>query len=164
MNPLILSQDLGYLALAVVQAGAYICKSECGLDRYLELYRERRGAILEEYGDIVQKIDDYNGTVYTTWSISFKRLSAQSAMFLQLCAYLHHEGISEAIFRNAACKVKTSGSCSVVDRPGPPKPKFRYLFRKRTPATPCLDGTQESDIRANDFLAAFRKIASEIPS
>ena len=84
MNPLILSQDLGYLALAVVQAGAYICKSECGLDRYLELYRERRGGILEEYGDIVQKTDDYNGTVYTTWSISFKRLSAQSTRFLQL--------------------------------------------------------------------------------
>ena len=91
-----------------------------------------------------------------TWSITFKRLSAQSTRFLQLCAYLHHEGISEAIFRNAASKVKTCRSCSIVDRLGLQKLKFQYLFRKRTPAMPCLHGTQESDSRAKDFLAVFR--------
>ena len=104
---------------------------------------------------MVQKTDDYKWTVYTTWSISFKRLSAQSTMFLQLCAYLHHDGISESIFQNAASKVKTSGSYSVVDRPGTQRPKFRFHLRKRTPLT-CLDGTQESGSRANEFLAAFR--------
>ena len=104
MNLLTVSQELGYLALAVVQAGAFICKSECSLDRYLELYRERRREILEEYRDSVQKMDDYKGTVYTTWTISFNKLSSQSATFLRLCAYLHHDGISEAIFRKAAKK------------------------------------------------------------
>ena len=102
INVITLFQELGNLALAVVQAGAYIFQAECGFDRYLHLHRERRGALLEEYRDNVQKMDDYKWTVHTTWEISFKRLSEQSAMFLQFCSFLHHEGISEAIFRNAA--------------------------------------------------------------
>src|SRR3984957_13099824 len=97
-----IEQELGYFALAIVQAGAYIFKSECGLGRYLEMYRERRGTLLEEYGTQVQKIDDYERTVYTTWLMSFKRLSPQAATFFKICAFLHHDGISEAIFQNAA--------------------------------------------------------------
>src|ERR1700722_12205173 len=99
---MIIEQELGYFALAIVQAGAYIFKSECGLGRYLEMYRERRGTLLEEYGTQVQKIDDYERTVYTTWLMSFEQLSAQAAQFFKICAFLHHDGISEAIFRNAA--------------------------------------------------------------
>ena len=41
-------QELGHLALTVVQASAYILKSECSLDWYLETHRERRGELLEE--------------------------------------------------------------------------------------------------------------------
>ena len=100
-------QELGHLALAVVQAGAYILQSDCGFNRYLEMYRERRGGLLEEYYDNIQKVDDYKWTVYTSWTISFNRLSQQSARFLQLCAFLHHDGISEAIFRNAASNATT---------------------------------------------------------
>jgi hypothetical protein len=40
--------------------------------------------------------------VYTTWDISFQCLSKPAATFLQLCSFFHHEGISEAIFSNAA--------------------------------------------------------------
>ena len=95
-------QELGCFALAVVQAGAYISGSECGLHRYLEMYQERRGELLEEYRNQVQKIDDYEWTVYTTWAMSFERLSPLAARFLKICAFLHHDGISEAMFQNAA--------------------------------------------------------------
>lgn len=71
------AQELEYLALAVVQAEGYIFQSGCGLDRYLRMYRERRGGLLEEHRNIVQKVDDYNSTVYATWDISFKTLSEQ---------------------------------------------------------------------------------------
>src|ERR1700722_9647439 len=101
----IIEQELGYLALAVVQAGTYIPRFECGLGRYLDMYRERRGELLEEYRNQVQKIDDYEWTVYTTWTMSFERLSPQAATFLKICAFLHHDGISEAIFQNAARNV-----------------------------------------------------------
>ena len=40
--------ELGYLPLAVVQAGAYIFKSKCCLDRSLKWHRERRGGILDD--------------------------------------------------------------------------------------------------------------------
>src|SRR5271154_4266439 len=98
-------QELGYVTLAVVQAGAYISRSQCGLSRYLEMYKKDSGQLLEEYRNNVQKGDDYQGTVYTVWAISFKQLSAQAAKFLMLCAFLHHDGISEAIFRNAVVNV-----------------------------------------------------------
>jgi tetratricopeptide (TPR) repeat protein len=48
-----------------------------------------------------QTHDDYKWTVYTTWRISFDRLSLPAAMFLQLCSFLHRDGISEDIFSKA---------------------------------------------------------------
>jgi len=101
-------QELGHLALAVVQAAAYIFRSGCGLGPYLELYRTRRGKLLEEYRHHKQKMDDYEYTVYTTWQISFERLkthAAQAAAFLQHCAYLHYNGISQEIFKHAAVNI-----------------------------------------------------------
>jgi hypothetical protein len=95
-------QELHHLALAVVQAGAYISRSDCGFARYLELYRERRGALLEEHQ---RKVDGYERTVYTAWSISYDQLSQQAVTFLNVCAFLHHDGITEAIFRNATAQV-----------------------------------------------------------
>src|SRR5882724_5921129 len=101
-------QELGHLALAVVQAGAYIFRAGCDLGSYLELYRRRRGKLLEEYRHHKQKIDGYEHTVYTTWQISFERLrthTAEAAAFLQHCSYLHHDGISQAIFENATVNI-----------------------------------------------------------
>src|SRR3984957_11108199 len=100
-------QELGYFALAVVQAGSYISRSECSIGRCLEMYKERRGELLEEYRDQVQKIDDYESTVYTTWMISFEQLTPQATTFLKICAFLHHDGISEAILQNAASNITT---------------------------------------------------------
>jgi len=100
-------QELGHFALAVVQAGSYISRSECSVGRYLEMYKARRGELLEEYRDQVQKIDDYESTVYTTWMISFEQLTPQATTFLNICAFLHHDGISEAIFQNATSNITT---------------------------------------------------------
>jgi hypothetical protein len=49
-----------------------------------------------------QSHDNYAWTVYTTWQISFDKLSPLAAMFLQLCSFLHRDGISEDIFSRAA--------------------------------------------------------------
>jgi tetratricopeptide (TPR) repeat protein len=55
----------------------------------------------------VQKIDDYEWTVYTTWTVSFGKLSTQAATFLDICAFLHHDGISAEMFQKASANVKT---------------------------------------------------------
>jgi tetratricopeptide (TPR) repeat protein len=102
---MILLQELGYLALAIVQAGAYICKSGCSLSQYSEMYGERRAMFLEEYQNHVQKIDDYEWTVYTTWTVSFEKLSTQASTFLTICSFFHHDGIPAEMFRKASSSI-----------------------------------------------------------
>ncbi|KAJ7139189.1 P-loop containing nucleoside triphosphate hydrolase protein [Mycena epipterygia] len=87
-----------YLPLAIIQAGAFISKSG-DLGSYLALYELNRARLLSQKP--TQSHDAYAWTVYTTWQISFEQLSQPAAMFLQLCSLLHHQGISEQIFKNA---------------------------------------------------------------
>ncbi|KAJ7734418.1 hypothetical protein B0H16DRAFT_1327613 [Mycena metata] len=67
---------LSYLPLAIVQAGAFIAKFG-SLNNYLALYSKNRDRLLKERP--AQTHDDYALTVYTTWQISFERLSSRSA-------------------------------------------------------------------------------------
>ncbi|KAJ7238704.1 hypothetical protein C8J57DRAFT_1478622 [Mycena rebaudengoi] len=85
--------------LAVVQAGAYIAKTR-KLRNYLRLYEQNHAALLSRLPD--QTHDKYSWSVYTTWDISFRCLGQMATKFLQICSFLHHEGISEAIFSSAA--------------------------------------------------------------
>jgi tetratricopeptide (TPR) repeat protein len=73
------------------------------------MYRERRSEFLEEYRDQTQKMDDYAWTVYTTWTVSFEKLSRRAAMFLNVCAFFHHEGISRSMFQKATTNVEARG-------------------------------------------------------
>ncbi|KAF7361592.1 TPR-like protein [Mycena sanguinolenta] len=86
---------LYYLPLAIVQAGAFILKSQ-NLGSYLDLYKANQTQLLREKP--TQTNDRYSWTVYTTWELSFKQLSPQAAMLLQLCSFLHYNGITEEIF------------------------------------------------------------------
>ncbi|KAJ7850963.1 P-loop containing nucleoside triphosphate hydrolase protein [Mycena leptocephala] len=92
-------KELCYLPLAIVQAGAFISQSGT-LDSYLDIYRKNRAQLLSEKP--AQSHDNYAQTVYTTWQMSFEQLSQPAAMFLQLCSFLHWDGISEEIFSRAA--------------------------------------------------------------
>src|SRR6202000_377910 len=49
-----------------------------------------------------QSHDSYEWTVYTTWQMSFNKLSPMAARLLQLCSLLHHKGISQEIFISAS--------------------------------------------------------------
>ncbi|KAJ7712799.1 hypothetical protein B0H16DRAFT_1702701 [Mycena metata] len=90
---------LHYLPLAIVQAGAFISKSR-NLDGCLALYTKNQARLLSEKP--VQSHDRYAWTVYTTWQMSFDRLTPLAAMFLQHCSFLHYNGISEEIFSYAS--------------------------------------------------------------
>ncbi|KAJ7765226.1 hypothetical protein B0H16DRAFT_1687411 [Mycena metata] len=90
---------LHYLPLAIVQAGAFISKSQ-NLDGYLALYMKNQARLLSEKP--AQSQDQYAWTVYTTWQMSFDRLTPLAAMFLQHCSFLHYNGISEEIFSYAS--------------------------------------------------------------
>ncbi|KAJ7463350.1 hypothetical protein FB451DRAFT_1370786 [Mycena latifolia] len=89
---------LWYMPLAIIQAGAFISKSG-NLGGYLELYAHNKTRLLTERPG--QTHDNYTWTVYTTWQISFEQLSQEAQTFLKLCSFLHYQGISQDIFKNA---------------------------------------------------------------
>ncbi|KAJ7713092.1 P-loop containing nucleoside triphosphate hydrolase protein [Mycena metata] len=91
-------KELYYLPLAIIQAGAFISKSE-DFEGYLALYLHNRARLLSEKA--AQSHDDYAQTVFTTWQISFNQLSHLAATLLQLCSFLHYTGISEDMFSTA---------------------------------------------------------------
>ncbi|KAJ6490023.1 P-loop containing nucleoside triphosphate hydrolase protein [Mycena sanguinolenta] len=94
-----IAQELSYLPLAIIQAGAFIAESGA-LHTYLELYRQNKQQLLKRKP--AQSHTEYSRTVHTTWQISFDRLSEPAQTFLQLCSFLHHQGISEKIFSQAS--------------------------------------------------------------
>ncbi|KAJ7852998.1 hypothetical protein B0H13DRAFT_2284218 [Mycena leptocephala] len=87
------------IAAEIVKAGAFILQSGA-LDTYLDIYMSNRAQLLSEKP--AQSHDNYAWTVYTTWQMGFDQLSPLAAMFLQLCSFLHQDGISEEIFSRAA--------------------------------------------------------------
>src|SRR6188768_2660835 len=92
-------QDLHYFALAIAQAGAFIhCHSS--LNKYRDLYRGERDNLLQNKE--IQGQDPYEWAVYSTWKLSYEKLNESARLFLQICSFLHHEGISEDMFKKAA--------------------------------------------------------------
>ncbi|MGH3927117.1 MAG: hypothetical protein ACRDTT_30330 [Pseudonocardiaceae bacterium] len=92
-----LAEQLGDLPLALEQAASYIDQTGMGLSDYLELFRHRRDELLPRGQPTV-----YQGTVDTTWRLSFDRVAEASpaaAQLLELCALLAPEGISVDLLR-----------------------------------------------------------------
>ncbi|KAJ7499622.1 hypothetical protein FB451DRAFT_1429577 [Mycena latifolia] len=92
-------QRLHCLPLAVAQAGAYISES-CALQKYLNLHESARRRI--QLLNQSPSQSDYELSVYATWHISFQKVSRQARELLQLCSFIHHDGITETIFEQAA--------------------------------------------------------------
>ncbi|QRV95644.1 kinesin light chain [Ceratobasidium sp. AG-Ba] len=102
-----LLQSFGYLALAVVQAGAYIRCSQCTIGRYRDMFHKHHQATLEKHVPVLMTIDNYQKTVYTTWHMSYVLLGVNAQRLLHLMAFMHHTNISEDIFRRAATGVRS---------------------------------------------------------
>ncbi|KAJ6472006.1 hypothetical protein C8R45DRAFT_1164712, partial [Mycena sanguinolenta] len=90
---------LWYLPPAIVQAGAFLSESGT-IDTYLDLFTKNHAELLKKRS--TQNQDDYAWAVYTTWDMSFHKLSPPAATFLRLCSFLHQEDIFEDIFTRAA--------------------------------------------------------------
>ncbi|CAE7139519.1 unnamed protein product [Rhizoctonia solani] len=100
-----LVQEFGYLALAIVHAGAFIAHSpSMTIVKYRSLFLSQRQRMLDEYKELpeIAKLDERGDTVYTTWRMCYEQLKPESRELLWLIAYLHYNGISEEIFKRAA--------------------------------------------------------------
>ena len=92
-----LTHELGGLALAIDQAGAYIEQTDCGLAGYLDRFRNSSAEILKHYG-----IDDeHPRSVYQTFLLAWRKAQERHPLvddILCMSAFLHPDGIPEEIF------------------------------------------------------------------
>lgn len=66
------------------------------------MYSERRKEILERGAGPLLRLEGYKQSVYTTWELSFHRLSAPAKQLLLLVAFIERCAILEDIFKGAA--------------------------------------------------------------
>lgn len=90
----LLAETLGYLALALEQAGAYICQHRLTFENYLQQWRSQRDKVLAWYDE---RLMQYPKSVAVTWQTSFDQLSASARQLLQRLAWLSPAPIPEAL-------------------------------------------------------------------
>src|ERR1700683_5618848 len=89
-------KELGYLPLAIEQAGAYIWAQGSALDEYLMEYKANFQSVTERRPE---GLGGY-ATVYTTWQISLEAVKAenlQAALLLHLYGFLSNDVSDEII-------------------------------------------------------------------
>ncbi|MCJ1384414.1 hypothetical protein MMC17_007530 [Xylographa soralifera] len=101
-----IAKTLGYLPLALIQAGASIRQNICSLEDYLELYSSHRKEIFSKLP--VQGADQYKYTIFTTWEVSFRMIeqqgteeAADAIEVLHVFAFLHFEQVPATMFQRA---------------------------------------------------------------
>ncbi|PVF91275.1 FabD/lysophospholipase-like protein [Serendipita vermifera] len=106
-----LIEELGCLALAIVQAGVYISNMvSIGtmdshgsvFEHYLDLFRRERAILMRKEGSAL--LDQYRHGVYAALDLSYTLLPPLSRDFLHLCSQLHHTNISVSMLLAAAKK------------------------------------------------------------
>jgi hypothetical protein len=99
--------DLGGLALAIIQAGAVIRQGICSLDEFCDLYSKQKREVLES-GRSISSIESYQYSVFTTWEISIEKIEEISdeharlgLELLRMFSFMHFDGIRKDIFKSA---------------------------------------------------------------
>lgn len=107
-------QALGYLPLALTQAGASIRQRICTLDNYLRLYESHASELMEHR--CVQGSDSNELSIFTTWDVTVRRIEKQSSrtardavQILQILAFMHFDQVPVSIFERAWSNI-TKGS------------------------------------------------------
>ena len=102
-----ITDALGCLALALVQAGALILQRMCGMGNYLDFYSQYRKRIAARRSSTASTEED-QVTVYATWEHSLDSLelrhteaSTDAAQILSIVAFFHFEHIRVDIFTKA---------------------------------------------------------------
>lgn len=103
-----IAKTLGYLALALIQAGASIRHGICSLEEYLDVLASYRTQIMNDDFVLVQGSDSYKYNIYTTWEVSVQKIesmASETAMdaiqILQVLAFIHFEQVPASMFERA---------------------------------------------------------------
>ena len=111
----IIVRELGYLALAIDQAGAYIASGQCRLDDFLDTFNTHRKHLMQN--EAYRGASGNDRAVYATWDLSYAAIARQADLavnealregpkaalkILQIIPFFHNEDVMEDIFRYAA--------------------------------------------------------------
>jgi len=99
-----LADELGGLALALEQAGAYIAQRRLSLTSYLNEWRGRREQVLAWYDP---RLMQYPCSVAVTWQTSFAQLGAPARHLLERLAWLSPAPIPESLLEVPIPDVET---------------------------------------------------------
>ncbi|CCO29783.1 hypothetical protein BN14_03803 [Rhizoctonia solani AG-1 IB] len=125
-----LLRDLGYLALAIVHAGAYMRHvHSVGIVQYRELFLSERHATLRDSGRIYKNFDSYEKSLDTTWKMCYDLLQEPSKKMLWLMAFLDYSQIHEDLFKRAMRNFQLHEYLG-VDPPTDIKPPFRSYVKE----------------------------------
>ena len=103
---LLIVNELGYLALAIDLAGAYISQHDFvqgDLARYLDFFQENSDTLLGN--EALRDEEYYHHTIATVWETSFaaiNKTSPKSAQFLIFMAHLSTTHIEDRLFNEAS--------------------------------------------------------------
>ena len=90
----VLAVELGQLALALEQAGAYIVRYRETFSAYLQEWQGNHDRVLQWFDERTMQ---YPRSVAITWQTSFDRLSGQARHLLQLLSWLAPDPIPESL-------------------------------------------------------------------
>ena len=102
-----ITNTLGYLALALIQAGTFIMQRICEMKDYLDFYDQQREKLSDRRAcDLSWEKDQL--TIYATWDLSLNALesrhteaSVDAIQMLSVVAFFHFEHIRVEIFTRA---------------------------------------------------------------
>ncbi|MEO1353867.1 MAG: tetratricopeptide repeat protein [Cyanobacteria bacterium J06635_15] len=97
-----LAAELGYLPLALEQAGAYILAKQISFEDYLKSYRKRKLLLLQKAWPVV---GNYPESVATTWALNFQAVenySKAAGELLRVSAFLNPDEIPYEVFEKGA--------------------------------------------------------------
>ena len=118
-----ITDTLGCLALAIIQAGAAIRQIHCSTSEYHGMYARHRRDLLDLKHS--PALTDYQYTVYSTWKLSVTMIqgvdveTSRHAMdLLRIFSFMHFANISEEIFRRVYSLIRISTATHGQTGPG----------------------------------------------
>ncbi|KAG5340132.1 hypothetical protein C0989_002752 [Termitomyces sp. Mn162] len=94
-----LVQELGHLALAIVQAGSYLYLNQhVDFSQYLENIKENKSRYLS---DDEENMDRHEHSIFATWNLSYQELDDKAKSILMMCSVLHYSKIPVSILKRA---------------------------------------------------------------
>ena len=110
-DALALAKELGGLALALEQAGAFIWQKRVSIADYLSRWREREKKVREWHD---ARLMNYPRSLAVTWDTSFEQLDAPARALLRMLCWLASEPVPRALLESETAQQQLRASVATI--------------------------------------------------